>query len=204
MFSIVVKIEGIERRKKSAAVLHLVTGLFLILKSSDYYRYKNSEDFIDVVPFLIIAFISVIYGLGRKRIDPDAQVNLWLRGLQIIAFGILAVMMLRLNRNVDSAFLFAWAVISVMLLFTEKRIFTDTDLLLNEKGVTIPGLYGKHLVPWKSLSNIVIRKDFITIFHKDNKYLQYQVMQTLSDLEIAKMNGFCRDKTEQIVQEEKQ
>jgi len=42
-----------------------------------------------------------------------------------------------------------------------------------------------------------VREDFITIFHIREKYLQYQVMQDLSTLEVAKMNAFCRDKIEQ-------
>ncbi len=198
MFSVLVKIEGMERRKKSAAVLHTVTGFFLILKSSDFYRYENNEDFSRVVPFLIVAFISILYGILRKRIDPDAQVNYWLRLLQVLTFTILGIFMIRSGHNSDAAFLLVWAAISVLLLFTEKKIFTETDLLFHEKGITIPGLYGKHLVRWHNLSSVVVRQDYITIIHKDNKYLQYAVLQNLSDLEVAKMNSFSRDHIESV------
>jgi hypothetical protein len=48
-------------------------------------------------------------------------------------------------------------------------------------------------VEWDKLGDVVVRHDFITIFHKDRKYLQYQVMQSLSDLEIAQITGFCKE-----------
>jgi hypothetical protein len=40
----------------------------------------------------------------------------------------------------------------------------------------------------------VVREDFITLFHVERKYLQYQVLQDLSTLEVAKMNAFCKEK----------
>jgi hypothetical protein len=46
----------------------------------------------------------------------------------------------------------------------------------------------------------VVREDFITVFNNNKKYLQYQVMQDLSTLEVAKMNAYCKEKVEGIRQ----
>jgi hypothetical protein len=43
---------------------------------------------------------------------------------------------------------------------------------------------------------VIIREDFLTLFHVKKKYLQYQVMQDLSTLEVAKINAFCREQIE--------
>jgi hypothetical protein len=60
----------------------------------------------------------------------------------------------------------------------------------------IPGNYKDHLVSWEELTEVIIREDFLTLFHVKKKYLQYQVMQDLSTLEVAKINAFCREQIE--------
>jgi hypothetical protein len=54
---------------------------------------------------------------------------------------------------------------------------------------------------------VIVREDFLTIFSTNKKYLQFQVLQDLSTLEVAKMNAFCREKVEgerQKVEDENQ
>ncbi|HEY0067876.1 MAG TPA: hypothetical protein VGB46_10950 [Flavisolibacter sp.] len=196
MLSITVKIEGVERRKRSASLLHIVAGCFLIAKGADYYRYLGYEDFLPVAPFFTVALISVIYGLFRRRIDPEAQMNYWLRLLQVVTFTILGALMVVAGRQIDYISLFLWTFVTLMLLISEKKLFSETELLLKEEGVLIPGIYRSHVVPWNELTNVIVRQDFVTIFHRDEKYLQYQVMQSLTDLELVKMNSFCREKIE--------
>jgi hypothetical protein len=86
--------------------------------------------------------------------------------------------------------------VSIVLMFSEKRIFQQTTVYFDEPGVKIPGYYRDHLIKWEELSEVVVREDFLTIFHVNQKYLQFQVMQDLSTLEVAKMNAFCREKVE--------
>ena len=49
---------------------------------------------------------------------------------------------------------------------------------------------------WQVLEEVTVRHDFITLFHQGKKYLQYQVMQDLSELEVVKMNAFCKEQIE--------
>ena len=72
---------------------------------------------------------------------------------------------------------------------------------MEEAGIRIPGYYRDHLVPWQDLEQVTVREDFITLFHIRQKYLQYQVMQDLSLLEIAKLNAFCREQIEGVSSE---
>ena len=66
----------------------------------------------------------------------------------------------------------------------------------DESGIRIPGNYKDYLVKWDELTEVVVREDFLTFFHIKKKYLQYQVMQDLSTLEVAKLNAFCREQIE--------
>jgi len=197
MYTIAVKIEGVEKRKRSAGLLHIVVGFFLIAKGADYYRYLGYKNFLPVLPFYALAIISLVYGFLRKRIDPEAKYNFRIRLLQVVSFLILGILLMDIGKSIDYIGCFIMSGIGTLLMFSEKKIFKETELLITEEGVIIPGDYKSHTVSWDVLSNVVVRHDFITLFHKNEKYLQYQVMQSLSELELAKMNGFCREKLEE-------
>lgn len=183
--------------------MHIVVGLFLIAKTADYLHYTDN-DFTSILPFLAVALLSVLYGLFRRRVDADGQYNHWIRVTELLAFVILGSLFIGTNRSIDYIGCFVMAAIALMLLFSERRIYKDHEILITEDGVVIPGDYKIHTVPWTALSDVVIRHDFVTIFHKNEKYLQYQVQQTLSELELAKLNGFCREKLVQLNETEKE
>jgi hypothetical protein len=198
MFSISVKIDSIESRKRSAGLLHIVIGFFLIAKGTDYFRLMKYTNFIWVLPVLLIASFSLFYGFFRKKTDPTASLNFTMRLLQFITFLVLGIVMVHYGTYIDYTALFIFAFLCFVLLFSERKVFNDTYIILDNNGIKIPGYYKDHQIPWNALSNVVVREDFITIFHVKQKYLQYQVMQTLSPLELAKMNAYCKEQIEQV------
>jgi hypothetical protein len=198
MYSVTVRIEEIERRRRSAGLLHVVAGFFLIAKGADYYRFLHYESFLPALPVFIVAFISLAYGFFRRKIDLLAKYNFWMRLLQVITFTLLGTALLKLGRTIDYAGVFVFAFMCLVLLFTERKVFQQTTIYFKEEGVTIPGFYKDHLVKWQDLNEVVVREDFLTLFHIKNKYLQYQVVQDLSTLEVAKLNAFCREQIENV------
>ena len=196
MFSILVKIDGFLSRRRNAALLHVVLGFFLILKVFDWYSYSAYSNLLPMTPILIVAGLSLYYGFFRRKFDPSGKQNLWLRLVQATTFFVFAFVMLRVGHPVDYYGLFIWTALTLILMLTERRIFDDTVVYLDENGVRIPGYFKDHMVAWEKLENVVVRHDFVTFFHRNNKYLQFQVMQTLSELEVAKMNAFCKEKLE--------
>jgi hypothetical protein len=193
MYSVGVRIEGIEKRRRNSGLLHIIIGLFLILKTTDFLRYQANPDFISSVPLLITAGISLFYGMFRRRVDLTYKYNYWLRVIQVASFISLGIAMIRVGQPLDYIGLFLFAFLSILLLLSEKRIFEETNILFDESGILIPGYYWTHLVTWDNLENVVVREDFITLFHRKQKFLQFQVLQDLSTLEVAKMNAFCRE-----------
>jgi len=194
MFSITVKVDGIEKRRRSAGLLHIVIGFFLIVNASNYYRSIEYRTFWPVAIFLLVASFSLFYGFFRRKIDLAAQFNYWIRLIQLISFTALGFLVVSSARAVDYLGVFAFALLCIILLFSERKIFQETTIYIDETGVKVPGYYRDHLVQWEDLSEVVVREDFITLFHIKQKYLQFQVMQDLSTLEVAKMNAFCREK----------
>jgi hypothetical protein len=196
MYSVTVKIDGIESKRRSAGLLHIITGFFLIAKGYDYYRILNFQGFISILPIFAVAGISLFYGFFRRKVDVFAKYNSLVRVLQSITFLVLGIAMMKRGTTFDYAGLFLFAFLCLLLLLSEKRIFQETTLFFDEKGVKIPGNYRDHLVSWEDLTEVIIREDFLTLFHVKKKYLQYQVMQDLSTLEVAKINAFCREQIE--------
>lgn len=196
MYSITVKIEGVESRRRSAGILHVVIGFFMIFNVSNYFRFTNYKNPLPLAFILLVASISLFYGFFRRKMDLSAHYNYWLRLVQVVAFTILGFLMLRPGRPADYVGVFAFAFLCIVLMFSERRIFQPTTVYIVEEGIKVPGYYRDHLMRWHEISEVVVREDFLTIFNANQKYLQFQVVQDLSILEVTKMNAFCREKVE--------
>jgi hypothetical protein len=196
MYSVAVKIEGIESRRRSAAILHIVSGFFLIFNASNYYRFAHYKNLFAVAIILLVASVSLFYGFFRKKMDLSAHYNYYLRLVQVISFTVLGFLMLNTGRSSDYIGVFVFALLSIVLMFSERRIFQQITVYFTEDGIKIPGYYRDHLVSWNEVAEVIVREDFLTIFNVNKKYLQYQVLQDLSTLEVAKMNAFCKEKVE--------
>ena len=196
MYTVAVKIEGMDRRRRSTGLVHAILGFFLLIKSFDLFQYLESRSLSPTLPFLLIGAVSIFYAFFRNRIDPTAKHNAGLRLLQTVTFFSFGFLMYRIGKSIDYLSLFVWGFLTLILFFSEKRVFKDTVITFSENGILIPGSYRDYLVEWASLESVVVRHDFITLFHRGKKYLQYQVLQDLSELELVKMNAFCREQIE--------
>ena len=196
MYTVAVKIEGMDRRRRSTSLVHAILGFFLLLKSFDLYHYLEDRSVVPALPFLAIGVVSLFYAFFRTKVDISAKHNAGLRLLQTVTFFSFGFLMFRIGRSLDYISLFIWGSLTLVLFFSEKRVFKDTLLSFSENGVLIPGTYRDYLVEWSTLESVVVRHDFITLFHRGKKFLQYQVLQDLSELELVKLNAFCRDQIE--------
>lgn len=193
MLNIPVKIEGIERRKRSTGLLHVVAGFFLIANAGTYNQLHNYEQFMVVAPVYIIALLSLIYGFMRKKVDPQARYNHWLRLAQFLIFTVLGVLMITLGKTLSAAGLFLWSVIIVLLLFTERKAFHDTALQLKDDGIQVPGYFRDHLLPWTVVEELVLRQDYVTILRKDKKYVQLELLFPVSPAETERINRYSKE-----------
>jgi hypothetical protein len=192
MHRIPIKIEGIERRKRSTGLLHIVAGLFLITSTSAYFKLLNYEHFLSVFPMFAIAVGSLVYGLLRSKIDAHAKYNHWMRMLQFLAFAVLGILMLQTKLESRSLMLLLWAAICILLLFTERKVFHDTSLSFEEKAVTVPGYFSNKVLPWEVIENLIVRQDYVTIYLPQNRYIQHEVLAELNEKEINEVNNFCQ------------
>lgn len=196
MFTVVVKIEGMDRRRRSTSLVHAILGFYLLIKSFDLLNYLQNRSIVPTLPFLLVGALSLFYAFFRNRVDITAKHNAGLRLVQSVTFFSFGFLMMRLGQSIDYISLFIWGFLTLILFFSERRVFKETFISLTEKGISIPGTYRDYLVEWSVLEDVIVRNDFITLFHRGKKYLQYQVLQDLSELELVKMNAFCREQLE--------
>lgn len=193
MLKIPVKIEGMERRKRSTGLLHVVAGFFLIANAGTYNQLHKYEQWPVVLPVYAIALLSLAYGFGRKRIDPPARYNHWIRLAQFGVFVVLGVLMINGSQSLTAATLFLWAGITLLLLFTERKVFHDTALLLEEDGIHVPGYFRDHVLPWAIIEELVLRQDYVTILRKDKKYVQLELLSPVSSAETEQINRYSKE-----------
>lgn len=193
MLKIPVKIEGMERRKRSTGLLHVVAGFFLIANAGTYNQLHNYEQWPVVLPVYAIALLSLVYGFWRKRIDPLARYNHWIRMAQFGVFAVLGVLMINGSQSLTAATLFLWAGIALLLLFTERKVFHDTALLLEEDGIHVPGYFRDHVLPWAIIEELVLRQDYVTILRKDKKYVQLELLSPVSTAETEQINRYSKE-----------
>jgi hypothetical protein len=204
MYTVAVKIEGMDRRRRNTSLVHAILGFFLLLKSFDLFHYLDNRSLVPTLPFLLVGALSLFYAFFRNRVDITAKHNQGLRLLQSVTFFSFGFLMYRIGKSFDYISLFVWGILTLLLFFSEKRVFKETLLTFSENGVLIPGSYRDYLVEWSTLESVVVRNDFITLFHQGKKYLQYQVLQDLSELELVKMNAFCKEQIENRVASEQE
>ena len=196
MYSVLIRVEGWEAKRRSVRLLHILAGFFLLVKGIDYYRFTQYADMWPVIPVLLISAFALFYGFFRKKLDPQGIYNGRFRLAEAAAFMLLGFLLLNTGKPIEYLGVFAFAALTLLLFFTERKLFAEPLLLFTQEGISVPGNYGDQLVRWEELTEVVVREDFITLFHIEEKYLQFQVAQDLSTLETAKMNAFSRERIE--------
>jgi hypothetical protein len=198
MHKLSVKLEGIERRKRTTGLLHIAAGFFLLLKSLDYFRLQQYGNFKDVWPFLGAAAFSLLYGVFKKLWDPLAKRNPWIRLMQVCVFTILAFNFIPHGQNVSVILLFGWAIGCLLLMFTERKVFHDAEMLFTKDGIFIPGYFTNRRLFWSNLKEVVVRPDYITIFQSDDSFLQYEVLKKTGLAELDEIALYCRQQIQAV------
>jgi hypothetical protein len=191
MYNVPVRLDGIERRKRSTGLLHVVAGFFLIASTGMYFGENPGVSLAWILPVYGVALLSLGYGFTRTRFDPGARLNHWVRVLQFITFALLSITLLNEASAARVVSLAIWAIVILLLMFTERKVFHDTDLQVKRDGVLVPGYLRNHLLPWQQIESFILRSDYLTITRKNHKYVQLELMADLPAEDIRQINAFC-------------
>ncbi|RYY40702.1 MAG: hypothetical protein EOO08_06120 [Chitinophagaceae bacterium] len=185
-FNIPVRIESLEKRRRMTGVLHVIAAFYLLAVTASLIPQRSGTGILSLVPFLVVALGTLVYGIFRRKFDPTARYNSAVRALMAIAMGLLALT----QTGLAAYGLYAWTILSVMLLFSEKVLFQPSNIELTEAGIGLPGSPKPPVLPWTELENIIVRADYLTLFRNDKKFVQLEVTSTLDPQLIADADAF--------------
>jgi hypothetical protein len=193
VYKLPVKIEGIEKRKRSSGILHMIAGLFVLITGSRSLQLQGDDlMYVQVVSYAV-GIASVVYGAMRKRFDPQAKYNQWFRLAQSAAFLLKGFTLINVADTITLVSLFIWAGISLMLFVTERKVFKPTELGISKEGISVPGFYMDHLIPWTLVNDLVVRPDYVTITRENLSYVQLELLADMDRKDINRINDFARE-----------
>lgn len=196
MINIPVKIPGLDRRRRSVGLLHMVAGFFLVANADRVYKLNGQNGYLTLLPLVLLAVISLLYGFFRKRWDPASKFNFGLRLLQAGVFLGYALALV-LSGNSDRSFgLGLWVIIALMLAFSERVALQEQQVVFSARGFGFPAGYRQKQVAWPAVADVTLRPDFLTIHYKDNRFLQFELTQPLSPEKVNSLQDFCRRHTD--------
>jgi hypothetical protein len=195
MLKLPVRIERIEKQRKTSGLMHAIAGFYLMAMTVSALELTGRNPLFYVV--LLVSVALVIYGFARKKLDPAARWNIILRAAAALCFVVVSVVFFKVNDLLNAIALIIWAAISFYLFFNEKNLFKAQSLELSDEGIRIPGSGWQRILQWRSVNSFVARPDFITIFQPGNKFIQLELSTPVDPSVLQNANDFCNKKIEQ-------
>ena len=193
MYNLPVKIEGLEKRKRSSGILHMLAGMFIVVTGSKLLRAQGNEFIWLQVIMYVVGVSSMVYGAVRKKIDKQAKYNQWFRLAQMATFLMKGFVLINYEDTITVISLFVWAGVTLLLWFSEKKVFKATELGLSKEGISVPGYYTEHQIPWTLVNDLVVRPDFVTITRENMSYVQLELLADIDRVQINRINEFARE-----------
>jgi hypothetical protein len=140
MYTIAVRIDGMERRRRSTSLVHAIIGFFLLIKSFDLYHYLDGRSLLPLLPFLAVSVASLFYAFLRSRVDVTAKHNAGLRLLQTITFFSFGFLMFRIGRSLDYISLVIWGFLRCSCFSLKNGYLKKPTCLLVKRAYRYQGL----------------------------------------------------------------
>ncbi|RXK58165.1 hypothetical protein ESA94_19335 [Lacibacter luteus] len=186
--------EPFEKQKKAARLLHLLAGFLMIANA--WGDFKNpTPHLLFIVVQIAAALVLISYAFTGKKWSANQNATNGL--IRILAAAVLfyaASYFYSINDSLRSLLQVFGACGLLLLFFTERKIFKQCVVTIDEKGVHTPANLKDRLIEWKDIDNMVIKNDFVSINTVQNHFIQYETGSVLSELQMDEMNAYCRSK----------
>lgn len=193
-YSIPVYFEPFLRQKKAARLIHFLAGFLMIANAWGNFN-QPSPDLFFVVVQIAAALVSILFAfIGNKLSGNKAKLNAILRWIQAFSFLYAAWYFFSVMNLTMMSFMQLLAAAGLLLLLiTERKIFSTPLVRIEEKGVYTPNTPNDRFLSWNDIDNMLIKNDYISINTRQNQFIQYETNIILSELEMDEMNAFCRE-----------
>lgn len=174
--------------------MHLLAGFLLLLNAYGDFKQNQPNTLFLVAQIASALLVLVFAASGAGMIRDEARGNGWFRLLEAAMFLYAARYFQTLHLMLPAVLQFIAAAGLLLLYISERKIFAPTYIALNEEGIIIPDNFKSAKIPWSAVQHVILRNDFLSIDTRDNRFLQYEVSEVLSDAVIDEVNAYCRSK----------
>ena len=156
---------------------------------------QPTPDLIFVVVQVAGALLCILFAFAGKKVFPQSKnTNQVFRLIETLLFAYAAWYFFTKMNLTLMGFLQVLAAIGLLMLFiTERKIFSATNIRIDDKGIHTPNNLADRFIAWNEIENMLIKNDFISINTIKNQFIQYETNIILSELEMDEMNAFCRE-----------
>lgn len=193
-YKIPILFEPFQKQKKAARLLHLLAGFLMIANAWGDFK-QPTPHLVFVVIQVAGAILAILFALTGKTLFPNrSAANGLFRLAEAAILFYAASYFFGMNLTFMGMLQIVGGLGLLLLFFTERKIFADCFVTIDEKGVHTPNNIKDRLIEWKDIDNMLIKNDFVSINTKQNQFIQYETDVMLSELQMDEMNEFCRER----------
>ncbi len=141
----------------------------------------------------MVLFFLIPFVLYKK--DKLHKWNSVLRYSQSLLIGMAGVLLLMHAHWLNGVNGVLWGVVFAFLAKAEQCIFQPQQVVITETGIMYSNILCSTIVSWELIEKVVIRADYISIFKKNNRYLQFEITDDLSDVQLKEISELCKSFT---------
>lgn len=181
------------QQQKAAKLIHLLVAFLLIANAWGAFQSTPHPRLFFVVSQIALSILILSLVAGGKKLFPNQGKTH--RLFRLIEAGGFAYAAYFFYTEMHGGILsFLQAVIAAGLLylwFHERKIYRPQQVTLTIEGIELPAILNAKKLEWKEIENIRLRNDYLSINTRANKFIQFEVATTYSEVELDAMNAWC-------------
>lgn len=181
-----------EKLKKSGNWLHAVAGLFIITHALSHVHQAETPTIYFWCQLIISLDIFILVLAGRDALREMPNVNLFFRGVEIIFFLVIGLLMIFSGAWGSAIIHLVLSIAYSYLFYCEKALRSEQLLSIHHTGITVPGLPESRFLLWTHINGLEAHYDEIEIHTSEAKNLHFPLRKNLDFAELEIINDFCR------------
>ncbi|MER3498420.1 MAG: hypothetical protein C4308_07190 [Chitinophagaceae bacterium] len=176
-------------RSTILSVLHILIGLIFVFNFWNAAK-TDKKDWLFSAIVIIAAGFLLITGLFGSKLKLTLQKHLALLLFESILIGAAGIYFWSMAKTLVgvSHILMGGTVLLFWIYLLQRR--DGEKILISHLNIILPGMFGKRVVQWNELSNVLKKHDLLTLDFRNNKLLQVEV--TNGEIKETEFNLFCR------------
>lgn len=182
----------IERRKSQIRILHALSSLVIILLIPSAIVIMPSYNIYVITVFCTIAIAFFIIPLILHKKNKLQRWNVLMRCSQSFMIGAIGVTLLVCAKWFSGFSGVLWSIAFAFFAKTEQAIFNPQQIFISSMGIRYSTVFKPIIIAWNAIDRVVVRADYFSIFKKNDRYLQFEMVDHLSEDERNAISEQCK------------